>query len=150
LDYLRNRENALAESEWSPYALGFLRIVAGVLFMPHGIEKIFGTRVLDPLRQVASVLETVCGPLLALGLFTRPIAFLLSGEMAVAYFVAWAPLGFWQSFRTFGMEASILNSFLFLFIWAAGPGAWSLDGLLRRKREQAHATPRYNVQAERP
>jgi putative oxidoreductase len=132
LDHLRNPKDASTPSRWTPHLLGALRIVAGVLFMPHGLEKMFGTRTLDPLRQIASVLETIGGPVLAVGLFTRVATFVLSGEMAVAYFVAWAPLGFWQSFRTAGQEASILNAFLFLLISAAGPGLWSLDGARKR------------------
>ena len=64
------------------------------------------------------------------------MAFILSGEMAVAYFRNWAPRGFWQSFQLAGMEASILFCFLYLFFWAAGPGAWSLDGLWARRRDK--------------
>ena len=91
-----------------------------------------GTRVpLDStsLRALAAVLECVGGPMLMAGLFTRPLAFLLSGEMAFAYFMNHAPEGFWGSFIEPNQEAAILNCFLFLFLWAAGPGAWSLDGL---------------------
>ena len=114
-----------------------MRIVAGWLFLCHGLEKIFNTRVpFDPisLRGLAALLENVGGPMLMLGLFTRPLAFLLSGEMAVAYFMTYAPRGLWESFILPTMEAAILNCFLFLFFWASGPGAWSMDGLLVRRR----------------
>ncbi len=123
-------------------ALGLLRIVAGCLFMMHGLEKFFSVgggridRDIMTIRGLAGWLETLGGPLLVLGLLTRPVAFLLSGEMAVAYFRSWAPRGFWQSFQLPGMEASILFCYLFLMFWAAGPGAWSLDGLWRRRRDQ--------------
>jgi len=141
LDRARNpRGDAAAEDQWAPYALGILRIAAGCLFWMHGLEKFFGVgggRIdRDPLtmRGLAGWLEMAGGPLMALGLFTRAAAFILSGEMAVAYFRTWAPRGFWPSFSQPGMEASILFCFLFLFIWAAGPGAWSLDQVVWRVR----------------
>lgn len=140
LDRLRHPEReARADLGWSPYALGVLRIAAGYLFWVHGLEKFFGIgggridRDLLTLRGFAGLLEGVGGPLMMLGLFTRPVAFLLSGEMAVAYFRNWAPRGFWDSFAQPGMEASILFCFLFLFFAAAGPGAWALEGRLRRR-----------------
>jgi putative oxidoreductase len=140
LDRLRNpRGEAAADSRWAPYALGILRIGAGCLFIMHGLEKFWGVgggrldRDIMTMRGLAGWLETVGGPLIILGLFTRPAAFILSGEMAVAYFRSWAPRGFWQSFQQPGMEASILFCFLYLFLWAAGPGRWSLDGLWRRR-----------------
>jgi putative oxidoreductase len=143
LDQLRSpRGEAASESTWAPYALGILRIAAGYLFVMHGLEKYFGVgggrmdRDIMTLRGFAGLLETAGGPLIMLGLFTRPTAFILSGEMAVAYFKSWAPRGFWPSFAQAGMEASILFCFLYLFLWAAGPGTWSLDGLWRRARQQ--------------
>jgi putative oxidoreductase len=139
LDYLRDRGAALAQREWAPYALCVLRVVTGFLFIHHGLDKVLGTRVpLDwmSLRALAAVLELIGGPMLMLGLFTRPLGFLLSGEMAFAYFMNHAPGGFWGSFAEPNQEASILNSFLFLFIWAAGPGAWSLDERLQRRRRE--------------
>jgi len=138
LDRLRNPAGeAASDATWAPYSLGLLRIVAGFLFLHHGLEKWFGPRAvrdITTLRGFAGLLENAGGPLLMLGLFTRPLAFILSGEMAVAYFISWAPRGFWQSFTQPGMEASILNCFLFLFLCSAGPGAWSLDSLWRRTR----------------
>jgi putative oxidoreductase len=143
LDRLWNpRDESASDSRWAPYALGILRIVAGYLFLMHGLEKFFGVgggridRDILTMRGLAGLLENIGGPLIMLGLFTRPTAFILSGEMAVAYFRSWAPRGFWQSFALPGMEASILFCFLYLFFWAAGPGAWSLDGLRHRLRVQ--------------
>ena len=127
-------------TRWAPQALGLLRIAAGCLFFMHGLEKFFSVgggridRDILTMRGLAGWLEMVGGPLVLLGLFTRPVVFILSGEMAVAYFRNWAPRGFWQSFQLAGMEASILFSFLYLYLWSAGPGAWSLDGLLAKRR----------------
>jgi putative oxidoreductase len=137
----RLRGVAVKPSSWAPAALSILRIAAGGLFIMHGLEKLFAVgggridRDIMTIRGLAGWLEIIGGPLIILGLFTRPAAFILSGEMAVAYFRAWAPRGFWQSFQQPGMEASILFCFLFLYLWAAGAGAWSLDGLLRRRRK---------------
>jgi putative oxidoreductase len=123
------------------YSLAVLRIVAGFLFIFHGTGKIAPT--LDPmsLRALAMVLELVGGPMIMLGLFTRPLAFLLSGEMAFAYFLSHSPEGFWGSFEEPNQEAAILFCFLYLFMWAAGPGAWSLDGLRRQRRERLTFAP---------
>jgi len=121
-----------------------LRIVAAFMFIQNGTMKLFAWPIgMQPdggpaqlLTQVGigGTLETFGGGLLLLGLFTRPVAFILSGEMAVAYFRSWAPRGFWRSFEQAGMEASILFCFLFLFFWAAGPGAWSVDAWRGKKR----------------
>jgi putative oxidoreductase len=137
VDRLRGRDST--DSRWAHTTLGVLRIVAGCLFIMHGLEKLFSVgggridRDIMTMRGLAGWLETVSGPLIITGLFTRPVAFILSGEMAVAYFRSWAPRGFWQSFTLPGMEASILFCYLFLFLCAAGPGAWSLGDLLRRR-----------------
>ena len=134
LDRLRNPNGeAPRESRWTPYALAVLRIVAGFLFIFHGIDKVTGRVPLDltSLRALAAGLEFIGGPMLMVGLFTRPVAFLLSGEMAFAYFLNHWPERFWGSFVEPNQEAAILNSFLFLFLWGAGPGAWSLDGAWR-------------------
>ena len=136
----RLRGAASTDNRWTPVLLGVLRIAAGCLFLMHGLEKIFGVgggrvdRDIMTIRGLAGWLEIIGGPLFTVGLFTRPVAFLLSGEMAVAYFRSWAPRGFWQSFEQAGMEASILLCFLFLFFWAVGPGAWSVDAWRGRKR----------------
>jgi putative oxidoreductase len=151
LDRLRDpKGEAATDAQWAPQALGLLRIAAGLLFLMHGLEKFFGIgggridRDIMTIRGLAGWLETFGGPLIVLGLFTRPVAFVLSGEMAVAYFRSWAPRGFWQSFQQPGMEASILFCYVFLFMCAAGPGAWSVDGWLRARgwlvRKSAHAS----------
>jgi putative oxidoreductase len=142
VDRLRNPwEGEEKHAPWGRYAYAMLRIAAGYLFLFHGLEKWFGvgggTGSIDltTLRGIAGLLENAGGLLLMLGLFTRPTAFVLSGQMAVAYFTAWAPRGFWRSFDGPGMEASILFCFLYLFISAAGPGAWSMDSLMRERRD---------------
>ena len=86
-----------------PHALFVVRVVAGLLFWQHGLEKLFGFAGARPetallsMRGIAGILEGIGGPLLVVGLFTRPTAFILSGEMAVAYFRAWAPRGFFPN-----------------------------------------------------
>lgn len=121
-----------------PYALCLVRVVAGLLFMQHGLEKLFGFAGATPeptlwgIRGVGGILETFGGPMLALGLFTRPTAFILSGEMAVAYFRSWAPRGFFPIAN--GGEEATLNAFIFLWLAAAGAGAWSIDALIQRRR----------------
>jgi putative oxidoreductase len=122
---------------WASTLRSVLRIVASFLFMLHGTQKLFVMPVLEPrdpvafltLRWVAGVLETFGGLLLFVGLWTRPVAFLLSGEMAVAYFRAHAPRSFWPILN--GGELAALYAFLFLYLAAAGGGPWSLDA--RRK-----------------
>jgi putative oxidoreductase len=119
------------------HILCLVRVVAGLLFFQHGLEKLFGFAGARPeptlwgIRGVGGVLEAVGGPLLALGLFTRPVAFILSGEMAVAYFRSWAPRGFFPIAN--GGEEATLNAFIFLWLVAAGAGAWSLDAARSRR-----------------
>jgi putative oxidoreductase len=143
IDRLRKKPTTHV-SQWAPYALSALQIAAGLVFFQHGIEKLFGfsgARVEEDLltiRGIGGLLETFGGPLIAMGLFTRVTAFILSGEMAVAYFRSWAPRGFWPSFSGPGMEASILFCYLYLFFIASGAGPWSLDALIqsiRRKKQ---------------
>ena len=120
---------------WAPDLLSVLRIVAAFLFIQVGTAKLIafpgaimpggGTAEAWSLVWVAGVLEAVGGTLLLLGLFTRPTAFLLSGEMAVAYFYGHAPQGFWPVLNM-GTDA-VFYCFLFLYLSAAGPGPWSLD-----------------------
>ena len=129
------------QSTWTPRALGALRIVAGYLFMVHGTTKLFHAPYIDmfanvplaSLAGVAGVLEVVGGAALVLGLFTRPVAFVLSGLMAFAYFIAHASQG--QALLPIlnGGELAALYSFLFLFIATAGGGAWSLDNARTRE-----------------
>jgi putative oxidoreductase len=111
--------------------LAVIRILAGLLFFQHGAEKLWGftgariDRDFTTLRGIAGPLEVFGGTLLILGLFTRPTAFLLCGEMAVAYFRSWAPRGFFPIVN--GGEEAVLFCYLFLWMVTAGPGAWALD-----------------------
>ena len=125
-------------ANWTPRLLSVLRIVAAFMFMMHGMQKWFGFPAPFPfpitlwsLPGIAGVMEIVGGILLLLGLFTRPVAFLLSGEMAFAYFIAHAPKGFWPIVNQ--GELAALYCFLFLYLAAAGGGPWSVDRLLRRE-----------------
>ena len=120
-------------SRWQDQLHALLRIIAGLLFLEHGTAKLFAfpvpqMGVPDPLPTmlvVAAVIELVLGVLIVLGLFTRLAALVAAGEMAVAYFIAHFPRGFWPV-ANMG-DAAILFCFVFLFIAAAGPGAWSVD-----------------------
>jgi putative oxidoreductase len=122
------------------YLQSVLRIMSAFVFFLHGTQKLFGfpsgtplpSSMLMSLMGAAGILETVGGALMALGLFTRPVAFILSGEMAVAYFKQHAPRGVWPILN--GGELAILFCFLWLFFCAAGPGAISVDALIRKKR----------------
>jgi putative oxidoreductase len=124
---------------WAPRVLSLLRIIAALLFMEHGLMKIFHfpapqPGVPDPLPTillVAGWLEIVGGALLVLGLFTRPVAFILSGQMAVAYFLFHAAQGFWPALNM--GDAAILFCFLFLYLACAGPGEWSVDAQMRKR-----------------
>jgi putative oxidoreductase len=122
---------------WAPRVLSVLRIVAGLIFMLHGTQKLLGfpphpnPASITTLSWIAGVLELVGGPLLLLGLFTRPVAFLLAGEMAVAYWTAHAPRNLFPTLN--GGDAAILYCFLFLYLVFAGPGPWSLDALMGRE-----------------
>jgi putative oxidoreductase len=124
---------------WSPRILAALRIITALLFMEHGLMKFFGFPApmpggggsLPALFLVAAFLETIGPPLLVLGLFTRPVAFLLSGEMAVAYFMVHAPQSFWPVVNR--GEPAILYCFIFLYLVFAGPGAFSLDAMIGKR-----------------
>jgi putative oxidoreductase len=132
---------ALADSaaQWAPRLLSVLRIVAGFLFLLHGTQKLLGFPVAEPkptvelfsLFGLAGVLEVVGGTLLILGLFTRPAAFVLAGEMAVAYFMTHLPRSFWPILNN--GEHTVLFCFLFLYLAAAGGGEWSLDRTRARR-----------------
>ena len=119
-------------------AKSLLRIVAALLFLQHGGQKLLGWfggfpgGHLDTLMLVAGCIELIGGSLLLVGLLTRPVAFLASGEMAVAYFKAHFPNGPWPIVNH--GELPVLFSFLWLFFAAAGPGPWSLDALIARSR----------------
>jgi putative oxidoreductase len=127
---------------WSPYLLSVLRIMAAFLFIQFGTAKLFGlpapvmpgggTAPAGSLAWFAAVLETFGGFFLLIGLFTRPVAFILSGEMAVAYFYGHAPQGFWPVLNQ--GHPAVLFCFLFLYLSAVGPGPWSLDATRERRR----------------
>ena len=122
---------------FSPYALSVLRVVAALLFLSHGSQKLLGfppSEMHPPLLSmlgIGGVFELVGGALLLIGLFSRPVAFLLSGEMAVAYFAFHAPRSFFPALN--GGDAAILFCFLFLYLVFAGPGPWSVDAALARR-----------------
>jgi putative oxidoreductase len=121
-----------------PYLLSILRIALGFLFIQHGTEKLWGFpngrvdhNFFTALHGFAGLLEFPGGLLLILGLFTRPLAFILCGEMAVAYFHSWAPRGFWPISN--GGEGAVIYCFTYLWLVTAGAGPWSLDYLLQRR-----------------
>ncbi|MXQ12910.1 DoxX family protein [Microvirga makkahensis] len=125
------------EAVWSPRLLSVLRIVAALIFMAHGTQKILGfpagsSPAMFSLSWIAGVLELFGGALLVLGVFVRPVAFVLSGLMACAYWIAHAPKSFFPVLN--GGDAAILYCFVFLYFVAAGGGVWSLDNLLRKNR----------------
>jgi putative oxidoreductase len=123
---------------WAPRALSVLRIVAGLMIIEHGMSKLFGWPVVPAFAQLklfslfgaAGVIETVGGALLILGLFTQPAAFILSGEMAVAYFVVHEPRSFFPLVN--GGALAIIYCFAFLYLSTAGGGPWSLDAALKK------------------
>ena len=125
--------------KWSPVVLSVLRIITALLFMEHGLMKLFHfpapqPGAPDPLPAIllaAAWIEVVGGGLIALGLFTRAAAFICSGQMAVAYFMAHAPRGFFPVLN--GGDAAILYCFVFLYLVLAGPGPWSLDAMRDRR-----------------
>ena len=126
-------------NRFAPYMLSILRIVTAFCFMQHGMVKLFhfpaesGSPAMNPPMfsqfWFAGVLECFGGALLLLGLFTRPVAFLVAGEMAVAYFQVHAKMGFWPILNH--GELPILFCFIWLYVFTAGPGPWSLDAALK-------------------
>ena len=114
---------------WSPYVLSILRIVAALLYLQHGLSKVFGFPVPGPslngLLILAAFLETVGSLLLLVGAYTRIVAFILSGEMAFAYFMAHAPRSFYPLINK--GQPAIVYCFLFLYFAFAGGGPWSVD-----------------------
>jgi putative oxidoreductase len=141
------------QETWSPRALAALRIVSGYLFMAHGTTKLLQAPYIEmfanvpvmSLAGVAGVLEVAGGAALILGLFTRPVAFVLSGLMAVAYFLAHASQGNVLLPILNGGELAALYSFLFLFLSVAGGGSLAMDNLRARRI----AAPRLEVAGAR-
>jgi putative oxidoreductase len=118
---------------WAPRLLAALRIMSALLFLEHALVKLFGfpagaapgPQPLLSFFGIAGLIEVAGGVLLLIGLFTRPVAFLMAGEMAVGYFMVHAPQSFFPAIN--GGDAAILFCFIFLYLSAAGPGAWSVD-----------------------
>jgi putative oxidoreductase len=135
------------ERTWSPRLLSVLRVATALLFLQHGTAKLLGfphvagfdNIEIASLLGVAGIIELVGGVLILAGWYTRPAAFILSGQMAVAYFLAHAPDGFFPLLNK--GELAALFSFVFLYLAVAGGGAWSIDNLLSRR--SAH-TPDHN------
>jgi putative oxidoreductase len=138
-------------TKWTPRLLSVLRIIAGFLMVAHGAQKLFGVLIppdmpampafsLLSLMGVAGVLEFFGGLLILLGLFTRPAAFILSGLMAVAYFMAHAPGGFWPVMNH--GELAVIYCFVFLYLAFAGGGEWSIDRLFGRGAQPSFSTDR--------
>ena len=128
-------------SKYREVFLNVLRIVAGFLWLEHGVQKLFAVLVTQPrspaefLTQFwfAGVIEFFGGTLIMLGLFTRPVAFIAAGEMAWAYFQAHFPRGFWPILN--GGESPVLYCFTWLYMFASGGGSFSLDGWIARMRK---------------
>jgi putative oxidoreductase len=124
-------------SRWQPQLLAVLRIVTGLLFLEHALSKFFAFPVPFPVHPLpailiaAGVIELVAGVLVTVGFFTRIAAFIASGEMAAAYFIQHLPNGFWPLANK--GEAAILFCFIFLYLAAAGPGAWGIDSARMRR-----------------
>jgi len=129
--------NSAFFATWTPRALALLRIVTAFVFLQHATAKLFGiphVAMFDGLQLfsligVAGIIELIGGSLVLVGWFTRPAAFILSGEMAVAYFMAHAPQGHVLSPMLNQGESAVLFCFIYLFLAAAGAGAWSIDAM---------------------
>jgi len=131
------RDMGLPE-RWAQRLLSVLRIVAGLTFLEHGAQKLLGfppSPMHPPVGSLlwfAGGLELIGGLLIMIGLFTRPVAFILAGEMAFAYWISHFPKGFYPALN--GGDAAILFCFIFLYLSAAGPGPWSVDAMWRGGR----------------
>ena len=127
-------------SKWSEEILGLLRIVSAFMFFQHGTQKMFGFPVEERMPYelmslnpgLAGLLEVFLSPLLLIGLFTRQVAFVLSGMMAFAYFMVHQPRGFWTLEN--GGDSAVLYCFVFLYFAAVGGGKWTVDAMLKGKK----------------
>jgi putative oxidoreductase len=122
---------------WAPHILSVLRILSAATFLTHGTMKWFNwpdafPYPLNPMLYTAATIEVVGGILLVIGLFSRPVAFIMSGLSACAYFIGHAGNGFFPALN--GGEPAVLFCFIFLYIAAAGPGPWSVDAMSGRTR----------------
>lgn len=146
---MSNERDAL--QAWAPQLRSVLRIVTALLFMQHGSAKLFHLphqAIYDHLQLmslmgVQGILEFFGGLLLLVGLFSRPVAFLLSGDMAVAFFMVHFKRG-WLPILN-GGDLAVLFSFVYLYLWAAGPGPWSVDAKLRGMSAASPASPRVST-----
>ncbi|MBB5575622.1 MULTISPECIES: DoxX family protein [Rhizobium] len=133
-------------TKWTPHILAILRIVTALLFLEHATMKFFQFPAAIPgvpyplpaIMLVAGAIEIVAGLLITAGFYTRIAAFIASGEMAAAYWMAHAPQGFWPALNM--GEAAIMFCFIFLYIAFAGPGSWALDNVLRPSTKQVSLT----------
>jgi len=132
-------------ASWSPRMLSVLRIMTGLLFLEHGTQKLLHFplpadpgRPLTTLSLVQGIIELVGGVLIAIGFLTRPVAFILAGDMAVAYFMAHAPQSFFPVVNR--GDSAILYCFVFLYLFVAGGGVWSVDEQRSRRRAIPPAT----------
>lgn len=146
-----------SQSEWNSRILSVLRVVVAALFIEHGLQKLFGipagTTPRPPVALMsqmglAGVLETFGGLAILLGLFTRPIAFLLCGEMAVAYFQAHFPRSFYPIIN--GGEVVVLFCFIFLYFVFVGAGVWSIDAMIARSRRPNRPSPSHDRSSAYP
>ena len=133
-------------TKWTPHVLAILRIVTALLFLEHATMKFFQFPAAIPgvpyplpaIMLVAGAIEIVTGLLITAGFYTRIAAFIASGEMAAAYWMAHAPQGFWPALNM--GEAAVMFCFIFLYIAFAGPGSWALDNVLRSSTKQVSLT----------
>ena len=137
-------DRATLRLTWEPRMLSILRIMVGLLYLGHGLNKLFNFppsadhvpyQLFTLVPGLAGLLETIGGTLIVVGLFTRPVAFILSGEMAFAYFMGHFPKGFWP-IQNHG-EPAVLLCFIFLFLAFNGAGPISLDHVIGRRRTAA-------------
>jgi putative oxidoreductase len=129
-------DKAIDYEVWAPRVLTLLGIMAGLLFLEHGTQKLLGFPpsinpgpALLSLMGIQGIIEVIGGALIVIGLFTRPVAFILSGDMAVGYFMSHFPASFFPIVNR--GDAAVLYCFIFLYLAAAGGGAWSLDASRR-------------------
>lgn len=142
--------------QWSPRVLSLLRIVSALLLIEHAMMKFFLfpaalpglSAPLPSIIIAAGVIELVGGSLLALGLFTRPAAFIASGMCAVAYFMAHAPNSFWPAVNQ--GEVAILFCFIFLYLFFSGPAAWSVDAVMRSKAHDKSSSGMSGIELGKP
>jgi putative oxidoreductase len=131
---------------WAPNFLSVLRMIVGLLFFQHGAEKIWGfangriDHNFATMHGLAGPIEVIGGGLLFAGLLTRTTAFILCGEMAVAYFTRWAPRGFWPISN--GGEEAVICCYIFLWLVAAGAGPWSLDHFIQSRLHKDNLSER--------